>query len=242
MVTPGNISPVRISGSQDVHDLCIHSTTNTLQAHPSAGECFSPPLGGEVLTYLTQNITWRPENRGAGGCPHLCFRDICVVKVGMCVTSGGNFWSGEVKPGAKWKPLQNSFGNLLVRQFMGIFHADDMSRQTYALHAFLELVFGPFRTKNLDLYGVMNVIDDAVVISIEVTPEAAVTYICRRAFSGDNRGILDVILHIRGDDPSVLHVVVDAYNNSLVTVNPQANSFFQLLTPFGIIIPIQLPR
>src|SRR5688572_7062464 len=116
----------------------------------------------------------------------------------MCVTSGGNFWSGEVKPGAEWKPLQNSFGDLLVCQFMGIFHADDMSRQTYALHAFLELVLGSLRTKNLDLYGVMNVLDDAVVISIEVTPEAAVTYICRRALSSDNRGILDIMLHIGG--------------------------------------------
>jgi hypothetical protein len=143
---------------------------------------------------------------------------------------------------ADWKTLQNSCGDLMVCQFMGIFHADDMSCQTFTLQAFLELVLGPFRTKNLDLCGAMDVLDDAVVIRIEMTPEVAVTNICRRAISSDNRGILEILVHIGGDDPCVLQVVVDTHNDGLVQVNPQTHSFFQQVSPFGIMVPIQLFR
>src|SRR6185436_16224692 len=78
----------------------------------------------------------------------------------------------ESRPGRK--TLLDFYADLKVCHLFGIFHANDMSCQSFILQALLEFVLSPFWSKNLDLCSVTNVRDDLVIIFAEMVPETPV--------------------------------------------------------------------
>src|SRR6266498_2600361 len=83
---------------------------------------------------------------------------------------------GKIKSRSDWKTVLDSCSDLKICQFADLFHANDILRQPFILQVFLELILRYFRSKYLDLCGIMNLRHDLVVILTEMVPEAPVAY------------------------------------------------------------------
>ena len=84
---------------------------------------------------------------------------------------------GNIKLGTNWKLFLDFGGNLKVRQFSNIFYANDMFRQSFVIKAFSKLELRISRTKNLNLYSILNMHDNLVIVFTEMIPESPVAYI-----------------------------------------------------------------
>ncbi len=118
---------------------------------------------------------------------HKC-SPVVIVGWGMLFSAarGRNVHSGKIKSGAGWETLLDPCYDLKIRHFFSIFQADDISCQSFTLKVFLEFVLGLSRAQDLDLRGILNMLDDLVVVFAEMVPETPVAYFFRRAIPRDN--------------------------------------------------------